>query len=41
MTYFAEWHALSARILSFVTASEIHARHMAVNSGDAHAAHAG
>jgi hypothetical protein len=37
MTYLDEWHALSARIQSLVTASEIHARHMAVNSGDPYA----
>jgi hypothetical protein len=36
MTYLDEWRALSARFQSSVTASGIHARHMAVNSGDPH-----
>jgi hypothetical protein len=34
MTYVDEWRALSARIQSLIKASEIHAQHMQVNSGD-------
>jgi hypothetical protein len=37
MTYLDEWRALSARIHALVKASEIHSRHMAVNSGDTYA----